>query len=631
MRAANLSVLALVLFVPAAPAAQDVIFDRVFFRAKVVVYEFPDQEGRSEAIHYIESMRDRFKPKAEVLDAASVPVEKLKGGFVLYTTLSEKSKLVRLATRDLGWQISDRGFHWRDLVTRIDSLRWIFVGKNPYANGNCAIFAAGNNGAILDIHSRFHGPTSYNLYRNTFPLRSGTYDENFVSRPDRIPTAAALQDVDQFFSTLQRVHPRPFARLSPDAYPTLRRDTATNVKASADSEGQVTVERLASLLYYAGAQIRDGHTSVWWQALLDEQNTHGKRFPALRLRYDNGLFRVAAARDSSLSGMEVVAVNGTPVMQFLQPILERCSGETLGFRAARFVASEPFFYYLTGLFDRNPSYRLTLLTASGESREVPLETLDFSAYYDFRNQDGQPPFVPNREGTKVEFLDSGATAHLFYSSFHSSPQEKKKVDAIFQEVKTHGTRNLVIDIRGNGGGQSDMAEEIFRHLYDGRFRAISVVRAQVSWDILRDVPWWGRPLAFPLRGLTIPHKIGEHRFPKPASFFSGHTYLLTDNGSFSMAGEFAAMFRDYQAGTIIGYETGGLPDTFGGPHAFTLRHSRISCGVAWTEDRAPHPKPGDSDHGVIPDVPLNEDLLRDFARERDPVLAYTLQYIKSHQ
>ena len=65
----------------------------------------------------------------------------------------------------------------------------------------------------------------------------------------------------------------------------------------------------------------------------------------------------------------------------------------------------------------------------------------------------------------------------------------------------------------------------------------------------------------------------------------------------------------------------------GGPHHFTLKHSRIPCAVSWTRNLAAKPWPGDDDHGVLPDVPLDLQQLAPFQAEQDPVLAFTLRYI----
>jgi hypothetical protein len=459
-------------------------------------------------------------------------------------------------------------------------------------------------------------------------IAMGNYDENVISR-ERVSKAAALEDLDQFFKTLKRVHPNLLGKVSDDAYRKLKEQTVAGITSKLDSRGEIPVEELASLLYYAAAYFKDGHTSVGWQTSLNESNTRGKRFPAFRLLFDNGRFLIAAAKDRTIMDMEVAGVNGAPVLEFLRPILDRCSGETLGFRAARFLGNEPFWYYLTNLFGAGTQYMLRVRDAEGQYREVALETLNYTEYQAFRSQGGTEPFRPNHQGTQVEFFNSGDTAHFMYSSFSRSVAEKEKIDRIFEEVKAKGVRNLILDLRGNGGGESSMAEYIFRYLYGGKFRSFRQVRAKASWDILPQVPWWARPLIVVLRGRVVSHSIAENSVAKPDAFFSGRAYLLIDNGSFSMATGFAAMFRDYKAGTILGYETGGLPKSFGGPHPFTLKNSRIPCGVSWTENLPPRPWPGDDEHGVIPGVPLSDQKLADFKSEQDPVLAFTLRYIKS--
>jgi hypothetical protein len=610
--------------------ANPVVAD-VFQRAPIVVYELPELDGRTEAIRYVESIRDRFKKGTEVIDAGAkeaVLKGKLKNGFVLYTTLGEESKLLRLATRELGWQVAGGTFRWRDVAAPAREVRFILAGRNPYGKGYCAIYAAGSNGALAGMNDPPQGRSSYQLFRNGALLREGDYDGHFVSR-ERVSQAAALEDANQFFKTLERVHPHLLARVSAEEFRKLKEQTAAGIASKLDASGQIAVDELASLLYYAGAYFKDGHTSVHWEASLNEWNTRGKRFPAFRLAFDNGRFVIAAAKDRNLTGLEVVAVNGAPVLEFLKPILDRCSGETPAFRAARLIGNASFWYYLTNLFGAETEYRLKLRDAEGESHEALLETLSYADYRAFRGGEGVEPFHPNSEGTKVEFFDSGATAHLMYPAFYLSAEEKKKIDGIFEEVKAKGARNLILDLRGNGGGASPMGDYLFRYLYDGKFRSIRQVRVKPSWDILPEVPWWARPIVFVLRGRTMSHSIAEQSAPKPAAFFPGRAYLLIDNASYSMATEFAAMFRDYDLGTILGYETGGLPATFGGPHRFVLKNSRIPCGVAWTELLPAKPWPGDDEHGVIPNVPLDGGKLAGFHGERDPVLAFTLHYIKT--
>ncbi len=626
----TLLVLALAAWPSAATAANLIVTD-IWAQSPVIVYELPEADGRAEAIRYIESLRDKLKQGATVLDAGANPdalKEQLKKGFILYTTLGDKSRLLRAATRQTGWDLAGGEFHWRDVSVPAAALRLVMAGKNPYSKGYCVVLAAASNRTLAGINELDQGLWSYHIFQGDQLLREGMYDQTFVP-VERLSRAEAMQDAQQFFTTLRHVHPKLLGKVTENQFRELRKQTISGIETKLDAHDEIALEDLASLLYYAGAYFHDGHTSVHWWTPLDELHTRGKRFPAFRLTFDNGRVVIAAAKDRSLADAELLAVNGVPAMEFLRPILDRCSGETAAFRSARFVADESFWYFLTNLFGSEQGYRLKIRDAGGEERDSVLETLPYAEYRAFRESEGGEPYWPNRQGIKVEFPDSGATAHFLFPSFLASQEARKKIDQAFEEVKARGSHNLILDIRGNGGGESSMAEHLFRYLYAGKFRSFRQIRFKASWEILPLIPWFARPMGVLVRGHVFGIAMPENSAPKPAAFFQGRVYLLVNGGSFSMASSFATMVRDYKVGTILGYETGGMPVTFGGPYHFTLKHSRIPCTVSWTQNFPPMAWPGDEEHGVIPDVPLNAQRLAEFSRERDPVLAFTLRYVHS--
>jgi hypothetical protein len=120
----------------------------------------------------------------------------------------------------------------------------------------------------------------------------------------------------------------------------------------------------------------------------------------------------------------------------------------------------------------------------------------------------------------------------------------------------------------------------------------------------------------------------ERPASKRDAFFSGRVFLLVDGGTFSSASDFAAMFRDYRVGTLLGSETGGLPVCFGDCFGFALEHSGLRCSVSWKQFFGPKPRPGDDEHGVLPDIPATRKQLRAYRGEADPVLAFTVNHIK---
>lgn len=501
-----------------------------------------------------------------------------------------------LTAKPLPLKLDGADLHWGGFAAPARDLRVVFMGANPFGSGNTLVIATGSLQSLggLDTPS-----TSFAIYRNGAVLRQGSYDEKFQEvDPERLSEADARADIEQFFSTLERVHPNLLSKVTPAEYQAMRAKIGVPARR----------RDLESALLYAAALFRDGHTSVQGPERANPQNTAGVRFPPFLLGFDNGAF--------TIDGEELMAIDGVPILQFLAPILERCSGETLGFRASRFTGGQAAWYRLTELFHAD-SFQATL--AGGRSQTF--RTVPFAEFAKLQ---------PRKQArlTHVEFLRDGAVAHFVYPSFTKSTEEEKKIDEIFRSLQERHTSDLIIDLRGNGGGNSNMGDYIFSYLYGRRFRAFSEVDIKLSPDILaRDGPRLGESKNA-RAGQVVAQHGAETLHPRRAAFFTGKVWLMVDNGTFSSATDFTAMIRDYQVATIVGYETGGLPTCYGDLFSFTLKHSEITCFVSHKLFKSPKPRPGDDRHGVLPDVPFNRTLLTPHRDQADPALAYTLTLIR---
>jgi C-terminal processing protease CtpA/Prc len=102
--------------------------------------------------------------------------------------------------------------------------------------------------------------------------------------------------------------------------------------------------------------------------------------------------------------------------------------------------------------------------------------------------------------------------------------------------------------------------------------------------------------------------------------------LLTDRRSFSAASSFAATFRCYGLGIIIGEPTGGTRTFFGNSIPIRLKYSSIILNIStiknyttcFTEDE---------NEAIIPDVVATTSVL-DKVNKSDQTLYYTLRLIK---
>ena len=110
--------------------------------------------------------------------------------------------------------------------------------------------------------------------------------------------------------------------------------------------------------------------------------------------------------------------------------------------------------------------------------------------------------------------------------------------------------------------------------------------------------------------------------------FSGDLYLLTDRRSYSASSSFAATFRCYGFGKIIGSETGGTSVFHANAMRDKLKHSKLGLAIATAKKYTTCYNI--DDQGIIPDVPYKSSVL-DLVSGQDTHLNYLLFIIKKYK
>lgn len=435
-------------------------------------------------------------------------------------------------------------------------------------------------------------------------------------RKTELSRAEALADAAQFFSSLERVHPDVTANVGMDGYEELKRGVAARIESGTELGRKLPARDLAYELYLAAAALRDGHTSLAYEYRPDTASGR-KCFPPFILSFDNGRYLIASAGDGSVKGREISAVNGVPVRQFLRPITDRLSGETYHFKANRFIASQSFWWDFSGLLDTRDGAFEVEFTAPEESARTRRRFNAVTAA-DFLKLD----YPSTRSGLIFSIFDKQRIGWLTYSSFELSDERKAQIDAGFRRLKTERIKDLVIDLRGNGGGNSGMGDFILSYLIKGKFRQFSKTLTRLSPEYFSQRPQAKRGAGS--SSGTLVSEAPERDFGTPEAFFEGRTYLLTDNKTFSSASAFAATFRDYKVGEILGYETGGLCVSFGDIISLELQNSGIPYRVSSRRFFCSKPRPGDDRRGIQPGLPFNDTLLRPY---RGEVQRFVLNYV----
>lgn len=134
------------------------------------------------------------------------------------------------------------------------------------------------------------------------------------------------------------------------------------------------------------------------------------------------------------------------------------------------------------------------------------------------------------------------------------------VRSMFAEVRQKNIRNVAVDLRGNGGGSSQVGNEFIRYLpvdnyFDGPF----------DWR-------WGF-LSF--------HSTGKTRNMRYENLtFEGNVYILTDRQSFSSAKDFAMLIQDNHLGKIVGEPSANSVNGYGEIAAFYLPNTGLFVQIS---------------------------------------------------
>lgn len=139
----------------------------------------------------------------------------------------------------------------------------------------------------------------------------------------------------------------------------------------------------------------------------------------------------------------------------------------------------------------------------------------------------------------------------------------------FREVHERETERIVVDLRGNPGGNSGVTDLFVEYLDVGEIPTGST-KARFG-------PW------------VVPLGSGTMEGRKHETAFSGEILVLTDHGTFSSAADFATVLSDNNLARIIGAPPGSAPTGAGDVVVFELPHSGLFMQVSYKYFERPDP------------------------------------------
>lgn len=398
-----------------------------------------------------------------------------------------------------------------------------------------------------------------------------------------------LDDLEELAQTLTTVNPHPYKSIS--------RDHFWNV---VEQKKEVITENTtyAEFIWHCSelvANINCGHSAIpFYFQQESEMLPDSLRFP-MELFYVDGRVYVVNSLTNSGSiqpGTELFSINGKSITKILEDIFKHISSQGI-------VGSSTKRHFFNAFSSAIIPYSLNFpksyeVVVKGQQKPIALNKLDkFTS--ELKN-------INSCNNTLcLDFIQEN-TALLtikhwdFYGSRFSILQ--KFIDESFKQIIEKNPQNLLIDVRGNGGGNSEGAAYVLQYL------------AKQPFTYYKVAPRNSRKLK-PLN----PFK----------GTYQGNVYILSDGRSGSTTGQFLAFTKHHNIGTLVGEESNGAIFYTGGQKMFRLKNT----GVFYLVGRYIHINNIDSiseKRGVLPHH-YSVQTVNDYLNGIDTTLNYVLDLI----
>lgn len=418
------------------------------------------------------------------------------------------------------------------------------------------------------------------------------------------------QDLAFFSGKLTSIHPLFLDKAVHSAWENKLLDIRKVLKDS------MTQNEFYLLLAPFLASINDGHSFIKMPFGQRAQYTKagGLAFPFFVDIIDSKIFIAQYCGDDSTlfsGGEEIIRINGVSSTDMVIEMQNLFGGSSIANRQK--AIADNFRFYIWMIYGFEKDYDLVINNKQNKSLKVSVSGITSEQF-----QRNIKRFSPQKNELYSFSIDNtNKSSILKIKSFGQLESFCAFADSAFSVINKNMIQNLIIDIRGNGGGRTVVVDSLMNFLTNKPYTQYRKIEIRVSQELKERYKdkypdryeWINNyaidELVVPDMNLTLPSN-NKLRFV-------GNVFLLTDKTTSSAAATFAGIFKELKIGVIIGEETGGTIRYYGDYWDISTPNTAITFCIA--PKRFIQYGGIDLDRGVIPDylVRNNEDSIINFA------------------
>lgn len=407
-------------------------------------------------------------------------------------------------------------------------------------------------------------------------------------------------DLDQLGNTLLKVHPNALKFISKEAF----------WKAIEAKKALITeLTTYAEFVWHCNEIIANVHCSHTGMGGFYPENgmlPQTLKFPLQTRLVNNQLFVVDPFNNEGKVKIkdEILSINGIAVSDLVDDIYKHIPSQGYIKTTKRHVFnwwSAPMIAYVLG-FPENYN-----IVVKGQKEPLVLNKAEM-----VKNPFRDTSIEYCKDNLCYEVLEDGKTAILTIASFNYYPWNDlpvftKFIDSSFTEINKKGIKNLVIDVRFNGGGSQQSSIHLLRYLMDKPF--IYYSNAQFE----------GKTAKIDGEAVITPFK----------NRFKGKCYFMIDGLGNSTTGHFMSLVKVHNLGTIVGEELGSNQFCSAGQKICRLSNTKLEYYVANNTHESTATSLPD-EVGILPDHFVTQSI-EEYLNKVDAVKNFTFRLFQGKQ
>ncbi len=276
-------------------------------------------------------------------------------------------------------------------------------------------------------------------------------------------------------------------------------------------------------------------------------------------------------------GTLITSVNNLPPRKITEKIFQYLPADGYADNVNYLRVSSSFPYFHRNVFGLYKNYKVGYIDSSGAQKIVTVPM--WSPQVDTsKKKDKRPAIkisrrklrrnrIENARSLSIDTTNNTATITLNTFSNGGGRRLRKFFRKSFKVIKEQQIKNLVLDLRANGGGDITMSSLLTKYIRNTSFKvadsAYSVSKNFSPYTSkIKSGFWSNLGLIF----LSKKRKDGLYHFgywerhvfkPKTKNHFTGKTYILINGPTFSASTLFCNAVKGLPGVTIVGEEAGG--------------------------------------------------------------------------